>query len=210
MEKQALVFVLLLVAMAGVFVLLWRIGAAMAQKALDNLRVLAGRLKISVVEKPKKFGVHPPPEAVGFVRGKQVRLFNYTTGTGKSKTTWSAIAVTPAVASGLSFELLPQGFGSKVLELFGARELQVGDAAFDKKWFVRCNQPAFFAAALLPEIRQKIMGSAAGRWKLQEGIVTYSELGLFSDAARCERFTALADVACDLADLAEVFARRQT
>lgn len=189
------------------FVVIWRLSVAMSGKAVVNMQKLAERLRLRVVAKPKRFGLHPHPEAEGTMRHKQVRLFNYTTGSGKSRVTWSALAVTPAVVSELNFTLTPQGFGTKLLEWFGAKEMQVGDEAFDQKWHVLCNAPEFFAAALLPEIRQKIMTST-GTWKLQNGIITYAERGLFSDVARCERFVAMAEAACDLADIAEVHARQ--
>lgn len=207
MQKDFLVFALLIVGVGVFFGIIYRIGATLSRKALANMRTLAERLKISVVEKPSKFGIHDYPEAAGTMRGKQVRLFNYTTGSGKSKTTWSAIAVTPTAHGGLTFALSREGIGSKMMSLFGAKEIKVGDKFFDDKWYVRSNAPEFFAAALLPEIREKIM-AAPGGWKLQEGIVIYSERGMFSDTARCERFAPLTGAACDLADIAEVYAKQ--
>jgi hypothetical protein len=206
MDKEVLVFGFLGVGILTFGFIIFRVGAALSQKALVNMRTLADRLNLQVVEKPKKFGVHPYPEATGTMRRKPVRIYNFTTGTGKSKTTWSALSVTPAVHAGLTFALTHQGFTSKVMELFGTKEVQVGDAAFDREWFIRSSAPDFFAAALLPEIQAKIQTNP-GEWKLQDGVILYTERGLFTDTARCDRFVTVAAAACDLADIAEVYAQ---
>ncbi|MCB1103439.1 MAG: hypothetical protein H7A44_01295 [Opitutaceae bacterium] len=209
MEKDLLVFALLALAVVTFFSIIWRVGAALSRKALANMQRLADRLNLQVLDQPTKLGIHPYPEARGTIRGKAVRIYNYTTGSGKSKTTWAAMTVTPGVHGGLTFALTREGFGSKVMSLFGAKEVKVGNAEFDDRWFVRSNAPEFFAAALLPEIQVKI-NRLSGTWKLENGAVTYTERGLFTDLARCERFASAVEPACDLADIAEVYSRQQS
>jgi hypothetical protein len=171
------------------------------------MRRLAGALGLEFVDARPKLGLfYPEPRAAGALRGKAVQLFNYTTGSGKSRRTWSAIGVTPAVAGGLTFAIKRQGFGSKLQELFGAKEITVGDPEFDRAWFIQTNEPEFLRAALLPEVREKFR-SLPGVFKLEQGRVLYAEEGMFSDAARCRRFEAVVALACDLADIAEVHAR---
>jgi hypothetical protein len=101
-----------------------------------------------------------------------------------------------------------QGFGSKLAELLGAHEITVGDPRFDAAWFVRTNQPEFFAAALIPELRDKLMAAQAmgarGKFELKDGVVKYAEQGTFADARLAGRLATLADVVGDLADVAEV------
>ena len=89
----------------------------------------------------------------------------------------------------------------------------MGDPAFDHEWFVETNQPAFLRAALIPELRQKLMtairGSCSPKFELKSGKVKYEEFGMFTDAKLCDRFVTLADVVCDLADVAEIAANGQ-
>lgn len=208
MDKEVLAFFLFVFAVVVFFGLIWRIGVSLSNRAQTNMRRLADRLNLQVVEHPKKLGIHQHPEARGVIRGKAVRIYNYTTGSGKSKTTWSAVAVTPHAHGGLTFALTHEGLGSKVMGLFGAKEVKVGNAAFDNRWFVRSNAPEFFAAALIPEVQDKIQ-KLPGAWKLENGVVGYRERGMFTDLARCERFASVAEAACDLGDIAEVYAQQQ-
>lgn len=79
---------------------------------------------------------------------------------------------------------------------------------FDAAWFMRSNRPEFFSAALMPELRAKLMAAHAagsrGNFTIKDDLVKYAEVGSFSDAKRCARFPALTDIVCDLADIAEI------
>lgn len=200
----------------GIFVLLLlKLVAAQSRKAHQNFTELAQRLGLTPRPAQPKFGgFWPAGEAEGLLRGKPVRLYGYSTGTGKNRTVWSALSVQPRQHGGLTFSLTPQGFGSKLAELFGAREINVGDPAFDQAWFIRTNQPEFFSAALLPELRARLTAAVQSRpqprqpsLKLDGPHVLYVEAGDFNSHARRERFTQIAEVVCDLADVAEVFAQ---
>lgn len=185
-----------------------RFAAISARKAEENMLRLAGDLGLTAKPAPRKWIFRGFPGAEGVIRGKPVKLYNFTTGSGKSRQTWAAIAVTPAGTGGLKFKLSRQGLGTKVMELFGTKEVQVGNPQFDREWFIQTNQPEFFAAALLPEIQQKIL-SLRGKWELEAGGLVYVEQGTFADINRCARFATAVGAACDLADIAEVFARQQ-
>ncbi|HEY0946499.1 MAG TPA: hypothetical protein VGD81_14575 [Opitutaceae bacterium] len=184
------------------------LGRTAHQRTRENLRALADRLGLTFAPGKGWFG---HPRADGRRRGKPLELFNYTTGSGKSRQVWSAIRARPAAAGDLTFTIRPQGFGTKVLGFFGAKEIAVGDRAFDDAWFVRTNQPDFFRAALIPEIRDKFAAArqagAKGHFALEKGVVVYAEAGTFYDRGRCARFETLAEVVCDLADIAEVSIR---
>jgi hypothetical protein len=94
--------------------------------------------------------------------------------------------------------------------MFGAKEIQVGDRAFDDAWFVRSNQPEYFKVALMPEIRAKFMAVPTGRWgaryKLEGGWVQYVEQGHLGGADVVERLEMQLPLLHELADVAEVFA----
>ena len=207
MDEELWVGVIVLGGFAGTFGLIIWLIVVTSRKSYENICYLAERLGFEIPAEERKFGFYNSPDIVGEVRGKQVRLYTYTTGSGKSKSTWAAVSVVPLEHGGLTFSLSRQGFGTRVLELFGAKEIQVGDEVFDREWFIQTNAPDYLAMGLLPEMRQKIQ-TTHGKWKLAEGEILYVEKGSFSSRTRCDQFVEIVDAACDLADAAEVYAKQ--
>lgn len=190
-------------------------GVRQSKRATENLQQLAGTLGLQFNALPRTFGVfNPGTKATGELRGRHVEVYSFATGSGKSRVQWCAVAA-PAPASGaLTFHLQRQGFGTKFMEVFGAKEIQVGDPEFDRDWFIQTSQPEYFAAALLPEVREKISelvrelgGHARGmEFKLDQGMVRYAEMGGFSSNDVCKRCAQAVEIVCDLADVAEACA----
>lgn len=200
---------LLLPLFLAVPVLIFWLARNQARKTLENLRAFAAGSGLRLVEKTV-LGITVVESLEGTLQGRPVRYWTYTTGTGKSRTSWMAVGVTVAGGGTLQFDLTRQNFASKLMELFGVREIQVGDPAFDAAWFVRTNQPEFFSAALVPAIRAKLMAEvgdrrSTGSFKLEDGVVRYTEMGGLS-AAAVERFATKLPLLQDLADVAEVSA----
>jgi hypothetical protein len=179
------------------------------RKALDQLGALAARLglELKVVKRP--FGLQQH-SVEGIHQGKSVRFWSYTTGSGKSQRRWIAVGVQPRKCGTFSFRIEPQGMGTRVAEFFGAKEIQVGDRRFDDAWFVRTNAPDIFGAALVPEVRAKLMSAreagAKGSFRLEQGWVMYAEEGSFAKTEAAARLEGLLPALLDLADLAEVCA----
>lgn len=183
------------------------LGAKASARNRELVGQLAGRLGLELEAAKPALGVfYPSPRAHGRIRGKAVSLYNYTTGSGKSRTTWSAVSATPAADAGLNFWFARQGFATKVQEFFGYKEIIVGSPEFDAAWFVQTNKPDFLRPALLPELLEKFR-EFRGAFKLEKGQVTYVERGQFDSEERCRRFENAVGLACDLADIAEVYAR---
>lgn len=178
---------------------------AARRRTAENLQKLAGQLGL---EFQPAAGWTQSPRVSGTLRGKPAEVFTYSTGSGKTRKTWAAVSVRPAGNSGLTFALQKQGLGTKISELFGAREITVGEPVFDAAWFIQTNQPDYFRPALLPEIRQKLTAvrcaGARGKFECNGGLVKYAEVGSFYQWQRTERFVALADVVGDLAEVVEV------
>ncbi|MBE34977.1 MAG: hypothetical protein CMI16_05395 [Opitutaceae bacterium] len=208
MNEQISIPVLIFGGFLILMVIIARLAAKYSRKAHNNLCELSQRLNLKMQEVKPVLGYYQQADLNGEIRGKQVRLYIYTTGTSKSKTTWAAILVVPREHGGLTFSITRQGFGSRVKALFGAEEIKVGDEKFDREWFIETNAPDFLAAGLLLELQQKIQPHH-GNWKLKDGSIIYSEQGSFADRERCTRFIAIADAACDLADVAEVYAKQK-
>lgn len=200
-------FTLVMVAVVGLAI--WA-GRVQKQRATDNLQKLAAQLGLEFVAATGWTG---RPCVTGTLRGKKTDFFSYVTSTGKSSTAWAAVTVQAAMAGALTFSLEKRGFVAKIEKLFGAHEAVVDDAEFAQAWFVQTNQPDFMSAALIPELRAKLMAArqagAKGNIELKGGVVKYAEVGGFADAKLSDRFAALADLMCDLADVAEVAAEGQ-
>jgi hypothetical protein len=215
MFPMVILFPLLMMAGTLVFgVFMLSLAVRQSERSHQNVIQLAHRLRLTPAQVTKRFGFWPQPHATGSIRGKAARLYPFTTGSGKSRVRWTALAVHPAATGGLTFHLGRQGFGTKFAQLFGAREITVGDPAFDAAWFIQTNQPEFLRAALIPELRARITSAfdQSGRahrisLKLESDAVVYAEAGDFGDERRCERIARMADVLADLADVAEVFAK---
>lgn len=199
---------LIVVGILGISALIVWAAVVAHRKAEANLQALAARQGLQVVKTGS--GITAVTSLRGQRQGKEVRFWTYSTGSGKSRRTWCAVGVRPRVAGELTFDLRPQGFSTTVMGWFGAKEIRVGDPAFDAAWFVRTNQPDFLAAALVPDIRAKLslLGWAAGdaEYKLDAGLVQFATLGSFGSAKVIARLEARLPVLLDLADLAEVSA----
>jgi hypothetical protein len=188
------------------------LAANQSKQATQNVQRMAEALHLEFFVKPPTLGLfYTAARAFGQIRGRRVDLFSFSTGSGKSRVQWAAASAAVPVV-GLTFHLRRQGIGTKVMEMFGAREIQVGDAEFDAAWFIQANQPEYFAAALLPEVRAKIMAlvrelgaKARGmEFKLEDGAVHYAEMGSFASGDICDRCQRAVDIVCDLAEVAEV------
>lgn len=180
-----------------------------ARKTREMLHAFAQRAGLRIQEQTI-LGYTSVESLEGEQAGRLIRYWTFTTGSGKSRTTWVAVAVRPRAEGGLQFDLTRQNFGSKIMEMFGVREIKVGDPAFDTAWFVRTNQPDFLAAALVPSIRGRLMAGPADGWgaryKLENGLVQYVEQGNLWSAEVLTRLERQLPLLHELADAAEVFA----
>ncbi|HRG56147.1 MAG TPA: hypothetical protein PLG56_08920 [Lacunisphaera sp.] len=190
------------------FVILVRVLQIHSRRTRDEARAFAGRNGLRL-EEEVLLGFVAVKSLEGEQHGRTIRYWSYTQGSGKSRTHWIAVGVVPRATGELTFELSRQGLGAKILELFGAKEIQVGDRAFDDAWFVRTNQPEVLAAALVPGIRARFMAQAPGRtggsYRLEAALVRYAEQGNISGTTLA-RLEAQLPLLHELADIAEVCA----
>jgi hypothetical protein len=179
------------------------------RKTVENLTGLGGRLALEVRRQPAKFGFEPPPTVEGRHRERPVRFFNFSTGSGKSRTNWSAVSANIGSNNDFTLELAPENFLTRIGAALGMQDIKVGDPDFDRAFVVRSNDAAYVTAALLPEIRARILREqeqgAHGHLRVKAGVVRYAEVGGFDDAARVDRLAGMLEVVCDLAEVAEVY-----
>jgi hypothetical protein len=153
----------------------------------------------------------PPVRMVGTIHGHRIEIYHLDKGDGEGVYTLCVLEVTPRVAAGLTFRLRRQGFATKVAELFGAKEITVGDPAFDQACFVQTNEPDYFRTALTGDFRGRLLAmlrsGLPSEIRLETGVIKYVEDDTpLEEDARCQRFSALVPLLCDLADVAEKFA----
>jgi len=190
------------------------IWAAVVQhrKMAANLQQLADRLGLDYVGKKNSWT--KSPALLGTWQGRALRFWTYSTGSGKSRQTWSAVGIQPRKTGAVQLELRRQGFVTSVMEFFGSKEIQVGDPQFDRNWFIRTNRPEVVRAALVPEIRHKLdaldTGMRDNGYKLDGGWMQFAIQGAFADAKLIARLEARLPVLADLADVVEVAAAVET
>jgi hypothetical protein len=179
------------------------------RKTRETMAGVAGRLGLELRRQPARFGFEAPPTVEGRYRDRQVRFFNFTTGSSKSRTTWSAVSAAIGSATGFTLELAPENLLSRIGIALGMQDIKVGDPEFDRAFVVRSNDAAYAAAALLPEIRARLLSErkqgARGHLTVKAGEARYAEVGAFADAARIDRLAGMLEVICDLAEVAEVY-----
>jgi len=76
---------------------------------------------------------------------------------GRAPSTTFIAALEPNLDLGLVVR--PSSFGSWVSQLAGAVDVEVGDPAFDKAFFIRCDEPHRVKAFLSPRLRAALMTS---------------------------------------------------
>jgi hypothetical protein len=206
MEMPLMLFLTAVVGVAFIALGVWA-GKISQRRMLANLTALAARQGLTV---QSDGGMWSTPSLVGEQQGRRVRLWAFTTGSGKSRVSWIAAGVAPRSLGKFSFDLRPQGMFSKLGELFGAKEALTGAAAFDARWYLQTSAPDLLAAALVPEIRARLdaafAAGARGHFRTEEGFVCYAEVGSMHSEPKVARLESLLPLLRDLADVAEVCA----
>lgn len=208
-NEEILAITVFVLGVGGLVVLLVWLSRVFERRRAAALQALADQLGFTLEPRPKSFIHVYRPRANGQLLGRPAAFFTYTTGSGKSQQHWVALTVRPAATGGLTFSLSRQGMFSRLAELLGAREVEVGDPAFDARWFIRTNRPEFVRAALLPELRSRLTtldaeGKVRGEFFLKTDVVEYRESGSLYDAKQAARLIAVAEIVAQLAAIAEV------
>ena len=177
----------------GTVLVLWIVRTT-SRNTLARLSALAEAMRLQLVTKPPVFGI----------------FHQFTKGSGKNSTTWWALTLTsPQAARRLTFSLQPQNFGTSVRAFFGAKEIQIGDPDFDRRWFIETNAPDFLPVALIDEVRAVIdAAQPKGVFRLADGTLRYEERGALGGHRDAGELLAIKEAAHRLASIAEVFERR--
>src|ERR1022692_536316 len=114
---------LFIMAFFGLIIALIVWAARASKRTAENVRRMAETLGLQYADKPPAMGIfYTESRAAGQLRGKHMELFPFSTGSGKSRIQWCAVSAAVPVAGTLTLHLRRQGFGTKFMELFGAKE----------------------------------------------------------------------------------------
>jgi hypothetical protein len=95
------------------------------------------------------------PELSGSIDGRPVRVYTYSVGSGRNRTTYTAVDVTVNNPANSSFEVTPSGtLGNWLGRMVKAQDVQIGNAEFDERYVIKSDPPDF---AL------KVLGSIAAQ-----------------------------------------------
>ncbi len=182
-----------------------------AKRARGNLAALARDLGLQLEEKPPALGVFPQlPTVSGSHGGRALRLYTFTTGSGKQRQAWQALGIACENPHGLTFQFGTQNVLTALGVLLGMQDVRIGEPVFDERFVVKTNAADFLRAALLPEIRAVLLQRWPARGpganvKLAGGELVYAELGSFTEVAAVERMKAMLEPLLTLATLPEVY-----
>jgi len=155
-------------------------------------------------------GLRKPIELVGEYRGKLLKIYHYTVGSGNSSTTYATARILGFTGNDISFEVRREGFLSKLGKAVGLQDVRVGDEKFDKLFLVKASDTAVIAVTFVPEIRAKFLKvwdelEAKGRIQLNGEELRYDEAGTIRNEAARLRFEAVVELLTDLAEAIEVY-----
>lgn len=89
------------------------------------------------------------PELSGTFSGHSVRVYTYSSGSGQTRHTYTATAVTVNNPGGASMAIMPSGsLGSLIGRAFKAQDVEIGNQEFDERFVIKSNPPEFAAKAL--------------------------------------------------------------
>ncbi len=199
---------LVFIGFVAVFVVIWFASMRQVARARQNLGLLAQGLGLPApVQKQGFLARFAPPTLGGDVRGRHLRVYNYSTGSGKNRTTWCALALAVRNPGNLTLRVSRENMFTRAGRIFGVDDVATGDASFDKEFYVKSNDPAYVHAAFLPEVRSQISQAwnqgARGTMRIEGGEIKYAETGSFSSRKVCDRWPAMIELAFLLADVVE-------
>lgn len=205
--REMLFFVAVGILLTIVFGFAFVAAAKRLRRSRENLRKLAEQLRIQYDNGSESVLSGKPPSAAGEFHGRQIRVYPYVTGTGRTRVEWCAVSAALRNPAGLTLRISKENVLTRAGHTIGIDDVEVGDPAFDKRFYVKSDKPGLVRAALIPELREQIAAAwdagARGTLSIDATEVKYAETGAFHQQKRCERFPRLAKLVCDIAEAGE-------
>lgn len=127
----------------------------------------------------------------GTYEGYPMRLETQTRGSGKSRYRVTVLHLSTNGALPPDFSLEPEGFGDKLLKLFGKRDAEIGDEQFDKRFDLRNLTSSTTRVLRNPSVQQHLyeMISHYRTFHIREGWIQAEQRGIPSTADALEELT---------------------
>jgi hypothetical protein len=179
----------------GFFLLFFVVAAWFGVKATERyntmIRSLAAELGCQVEEGSR----WEPVRIRGEYRGREIRAYTVTEGSGKHRTTYQIASAGHKGRVEDSITLTFEGFGTRVAKAFGSQDLQTGNPDFDEKYMIQSKWPGA-AQALNFEVQERIKVSKLPLSIAQKTVST-KVLGRVGDKESLKR---LIDQVVDIAE----------
>lgn len=168
----------------GFLVLALVLGYARSQRREQAWGQLAARTGLSQ-EKGRYF--FSPLTVAGSYKGYPVRLYTFSRGSGKNRTTYTRLALDVQHPAGALLGLSREGFLSGLGKKLGMQDVRLGDAQFDDSFVIK-SRPDDFASRVLSsyDLRQRLVRDLQGTLQLGDGRVYVTRTGTDTDVDRLQ------------------------
>ncbi len=143
------------------------------------------------------------PELSGEFRRRPLRLYAFSRGSGRNRTSYTGIALTVSNSTGSTLGISPSNtFVDFFGKLFHAQDVEIGNLEFDSRFTIKSHPPDFAKVALDDSmVRMEIMEiNGYFNITLSGSMLDFSQRGIQRDTSALER---LFNTLSDLADRAE-------
>jgi len=143
------------------------------------------------------------PSLSGDYRQRPVRVYLFSRGSSRSRTTYTGIDLTVNNTTGSTLGLSPSSaVGDFFGKLFSTQDVQTGNLEFDARFTVKSQPPDFAVAAFDDSMVRMGLMEVDGYFhiSLQGSSMVYTERGRLRDSTRLEK---LVNTLSDLADRVE-------
>lgn len=117
----------------------------------------------------------------GVHAGRAATLYTFTRGSGKSRQTWTAIALATSSPPDLRLRVTKQGVGAFFAKAFGGQDVEVGDAAFDGAFRIEASDPERARRILDYRAQEAIARADLGEVLIEAGEAKFHKKGQLDD-----------------------------
>jgi hypothetical protein len=179
----------------GFFILLSAVAIWYGVRATKQYNAMLGSLAAELGCQVEEGGTWAPAQIRGEYRGREIRAYTVTEGSGKHRTTYQIVSAGHKGRVEDSITLTFEGFGTRLAKAFGSQDLQTGNPGFDEKYMIQSKWPGA-AQALNFEVQEKITVSKLPL-SITPKTVSTKVLGRVSDKEQLKR---LIDQVVDIAE----------
>lgn len=154
----------------------------MAKKRREKWEAIAQELGLSYIPGPF-FSIG---EMAGTLHGYQVRIWVFTRGGGKNKTTYTGISTSLSASLGLGLQIYREHMFSGLGKMLGFQDIQTGDKTFDDRFVVKGHDPDRVLHRLDGNVRRLLLryDDQVGNAKLDDHTVSWETRGVETNQTR--------------------------